>query len=378
MRLRIGFDCRSFEDSLTGIGSFTRNLIDAFIKYHPENDYVLFSQKAFHESLERDYSLFGNISICKTGKLLRCVFPMIWYHIFLPLKIKRYHVDYFFATKPNLPLLLSKKQKTIATVHDIVNIEFSNTMHWRNYISNRLFFYKSIKRADLIWFNSNYTKDSLIKYFPEFKEKDYYVGLSIDTSAFKKMELSTIEKRNVLKSFGVEADKVILFVGSLEPRKNLEFLLSLMPELYKYHVQLLVVGAKGWKNSSISQIVLDEKFPKESTIFCGYVSTEMLVKLYNSVNCFVSSSLNEGFGMPQLEALFCDCKVISPNNSAMKEVVSKRGTLIDGWDKDIWIKTIMQVIQDTDGLHVDLSEYDWKVIIDGFIEKIKNRNEDSN
>ena len=76
-----------------------------------------------------------------------------------------------------------------------------------------------------------------------------------------------------------------------------------MPKLYKdYKLQLVIVGARGWKDSNIFEIVNNPTYPKDSTIFCGYVSNDDLACLYDMAACFVSTSLNEGFGMPQLES----------------------------------------------------------------------------
>ena len=103
----------------------------------------------------------------------------------------------------------------------------------------------------------------------------------------------------------------LFFVGSFQPRKNLPFLLSLMPDLYKKGLQLLVVGGKGWKNTSISEIINSPGFPSEAVVFAKFVTNEQLADLYKIAECFVSTSLNEGFGLPQLEALKCGCPVVT-------------------------------------------------------------------
>ena len=361
----IAVDCRPFTVPLTGIGSFLRNALDTFIRVHPEMRIILFSPVPFHESLARDYSKFGNVEVIVEPFISPKNLQIVWYGIKLPFLLRRFNVDVLYTAQPQLPLFFLSRIRKVITVHDVVNIEFADTMTFSNRLLNKVFFSRSLRKADALWFNSEYTKGKVLAYYPKLSSKPNIVGLSINTELFRRQGLSPEHKRAVLAAHGVTDGRTILFVGSLEPRKNLTFLLSLMPELYRRGVRLLVVGARGWKNSDIAAFVQNPSFPKESTVFCGYVSDEELVKLYNSVDCFVSTSRNEGFGMPQLEAMFCGCPVVSPNNSAMTEVVGGRGMLIDGWYRDHWVDRILSCL---DGNHPepDLSGFSWPAIIDRF------------
>ena len=141
-----------------------------------------------------------------------------------------------------------------------------------------------------------------------------------------------------------------------------------MPEIYKRTgYKLLIVGASGWKNSNIAEIVNQPTYNQNSIFFAKYVEFEKLLKIYNSATLYVSTALNEGFGMPQLEAMACGCPVVSPHNSAMIEVVEGRGVTIEGWDETNWEDTVVQLLQNPEKLeslrHPDLKEYNWRDII---------------
>lgn len=360
----IAVDCRPFTVHLTGIGNFLRNALDTLIKVHPEMRIILLSPVPFHESLGRDYSRFGNVEVIVEPFISPKNLQIVWYSFKLPFLLNRIKADVLLTAQPQLPLFFLSKIRKVITVHDVVNIEYAETMTLSNRLLNKVFFSRSLKKTDALWFNSEYTRSKVQEYYPKTSTKPHIVGLSINTDLFRRQGLSPEEKRAVLASYGVSG-RTILFVGSLEPRKNLLFLLSLMPELYRRGVSLLVVGARGWKNSDIAAFVRRPSFPKESTVFCGYVSDDDLVKLYNSVDCFVSTSRNEGFGMPQLEAMFCGCPVVSPNNSAMTEVVGGRGLLIDGWDREHWVDRIVSYL-DEEHPDPDLSGFSWPAIIDRF------------
>lgn len=189
--------------------------------------------------------------------------------------------------------------------------------------------------------------------------QDIFVGAAVDRNLFKRLDLSMQEKVYLKKHYHIK-DRFILFVGTLEPRKNLRFLLELMPELSQYHIQLLVVGGKGWRNSDLYAMINSSEDIRRSTVFTGYVSNEDLAKLYNMADCYVSTALNEGFGMPQLEAMLCGFPVVTAHNSGMIEVVEGRGITVWDWDKDVWVSRIKAI--EEGHKEYNLMRYDWDII----------------
>ncbi|MBP1617533.1 MAG: glycosyl transferase group 1 [Bacteroidetes bacterium] len=369
---RIVIDGRTLTGEITGVANFLKLGIQAMSKVKGNNIQIfILTPKALHNSLADAFA--PNVEVIKCPLFNIEFLPkLIWLFVMIPLMIRTLKAKTYYSPTPSIPFLLPSDVFKIITVHDVVNLEFAETMRLNNRISNFLIFKRSLKKADLIWANSYYTKEKVENYFPERKSKTIFVGCSIDTAVFKNRQISSGESSSIKEKYGIR-DKFILFVGSLEPRKNLSFLLSLMPELYsRAGIQLLVVGAKGWKNSEISNIVNEPSYPKDSTCFAGYIETEELVSLYNMAGCFVSASLNEGFGMPQLEALFCGCPVISPRNSAMIEVVEGYGIMIECWDKEEWLNIIIDVVKKERKkiYNKELSEkYNWQnIVIDLFLQ----------
>ena len=245
-------------------------------------------------------------------------------------------------------------------------------MQWTNKIANKLFFGRSIKNADIIWANSNYTKNKIMKYYPYRKCKEIFVGAAVNNKKFKAQNISFSEEIILKKEFGIKKD-FILFVGSLEPRKNLAFLLSLMPALYKAtNLQLLIVGANKWKETKIKDTIESQGFPQKSVIFSKFIPDEKLAKLYALAKCYVSASLNEGFGMPQLEALLCGCPIVTSHNSAMIEIAEGKvgAYTVEGYNKERWLTQITE----TANSHVrpnpaELNKYNWNTIVKDFIER---------
>ncbi|MCQ2170404.1 MAG: glycosyltransferase family 4 protein [Bacteroidales bacterium] len=365
----IAIDCRQFTYKITGIASVLRCLLDSMLKLHPEIRLVLFTPSGFDDSLNRDYGGFPNVTVVCRKFVSEHLPKILWYNIYFPFLAKMYGVTHFLSIKTELPLWLPSGIRTITFVHDVVAIDFAQTMEFRNRLANRLFFSRSIRQSDFLWCVSDYTASQVIRYFPEAASKIAMVGSGSDADVFRNLHLSESDRKEFLEKFGISG-RPLLFVGSLEPRKNLSFLLKLMPQLYKRGFQLIVVGAKGWKNSDVADIVNLPEFPEESVHFCGYVTSEELVKFYNFAECYVSTSLNEGFGLPQLEAMLCGCRVISPDNSAMSEVVGGRGLLIESWDEKEWVEAIESYC-DKPFEQPDLSPFLWENLTESFIKILR-------
>lgn len=362
--MRIVIDGRPLVDRPVGIGTYTIDAIRAICKYIPEWEVILALPGKLHPDVEG----------LPLDKIKLAVEPLpfkakrfVWMHLKLPFIAKKYKADVLWSTNKLLPLFNFSSYKTMITLHDVVWKEYRNTMsNELNIKISSWFMDNSINKADFIWYNSYYTKERIEHYFPKLRNMRSVVGDGCNTR-FKTIAIAPSEKKQILDKYGVQ-NGFLLFVGSLEPRKNLSFLVKLMPEIYmRTSKKLLVVGARGWKNDGISEIINHPSFNKDSIVFADFVSNELLVKLYNMATCYISTALNEGFGMPQLEAMACGCPVVSPHNSAMIEVVEGRGVTIKGWDENIWINQICSLLNSPRKLedlrNVDISEYDWKNII---------------
>lgn len=377
--MKILVDCRCFTRTIAGTATFLRLALEGLQKFTGCELWLL-TPKDFNKELilhlNENITHIVKEQISIGGKNLRLP-NILWYLFVTPKVCRKVKADIFFTPSPSLPFFLPKKVKTLIIVHDMVHILYKGTMNFKNKIINYVFTNRSINIANLIWTNSQYTKRGIEKYYPKRYQKCIYVGDSDDTDLYRKIDMSITEIENIKKKIGIN-NKFILFVGTLEPRKNLAFLLRVFSQLAKQEkdLQLVIVGARGWKDSDIFKIVNNDNLLKHQTIFTGFVSNEDLVKLYNIANVFVSTSLNEGLGLPQLEAMFCGCPVVTSHNSAMIETTEGRGITVKGWDIDVWVKAIEKVLQTDRSTFYngkkDLSEYQWSNIIKGVIEYIKN------
>jgi len=365
-------DGRAFTAPTAGISNFLKDSIMAWGHLHPADTLLVALPRPLHKTFSHS-GLPDNVVLSEqSNALFRRLPNLAWLLMMMPLLARRWKADVYYSPVPCLPFLLPRRMKKIIVVHDVVNIEFQKTMQWKNVLANKLLFSRSIKKTDIIWTNSLYTQGKVRQYFPKRQCQDIFTGASINRTVYRPITLTDDERLQMLQKYHIATD-FVLFVGSLEPRKNLTFLVSLMPELYRRkRLQLVVVGGSGWKNSSIRSIVEDKNFPRECTVFCGFVPNEDLVKLYHLARCFVSASLNEGFGMPQLEALLCGCPIVTAHNSAMIEVAEGKdgATTVEGYDQETWINTVIRVAEERPQVNTaQMADYDWDIVLKKLLEE---------
>ncbi|MBI4141752.1 glycosyltransferase family 4 protein, partial [Candidatus Woesearchaeota archaeon] len=120
----------------------------------------------------------------------------------------------------------------------------------------------------------------------------------------------------------------ILFVGTIEPRKNLTRLVEAFLHVKKKGLKLVIVGEKGWKNEDFYKMI-EELDLKENVLFTGYVPDKDLVQFYRAAEMFVYPSIYEGFGIPVIEAMACGCPVITSNISSLKEIANGAAVLVN-------------------------------------------------
>lgn len=374
--MRILVDGRVWSRNAAGITSFLTGALLTWAEQQPADTFFVLLPKGLDASIELP-PLPENVRLLDYGRRFPSFLPnIIILQLVVPSLCRRQDIDLYFSPVPHLPACLPRKVRTLVTVHDVVNLEMAETMAWTNRLATQRFFSRAVQNADFLWTNSRYTKKKVEQYFPERKCKPIFVGDAIDRDLYYPRHLSEAEKTAVRERFGIHG-RFLLFVGSLEPRKNIPFLLELVRKSYgKIGAQLVVVGGKGWKNTSIREIVEDSSFPRESTVFCGYVTKEDLALLYNTADCFVSASRMEGLGLPQIEALACSCPIVTADNTAMTEVAEgKQGAyLVQGYDEAQWLATILHVLDEQPKVDpTQLEEYRWENVISGLKEYLEKK-----
>ncbi|BEI40385.1 hypothetical protein PHIN9_03160 [Polynucleobacter sp. HIN9] len=207
----------------------------------------------------------------------------------------------------------------------------------------------AITRADRIITVSKHTAKDVENEFPIPSGKVQPIHLGGNISAMHDQSVS-------LSTLGINHD-YFLFVGTIEPRKNLQRLIeafSRIPDSDVGSVKLVIVGGKGWGSVDVAALVAQYNI-QNSVLVLGYVSDDVLNLLYKSALFLVMPSLYEGFGLPLLEALSVGTPVLTSNCSSMPEVVGDAAILVDPYSVDS-IKMGIQTMLSNPTLRVKLSE----------------------
>ncbi len=220
-----------------------------------------------------------------------------------------------------------KLEKVIITLHHLIpyvvsDFDNESSFFWRLNV-------KEMKKADRIITVSNFSKNEIVNHvgYPEAKIAVIYHG--VDYERFKPAP----RDEKLMSKYELPVDKkLILYVGSEHPRKNVPTLIKAFSKLKKVNegVKLVKVGNPAWKNEREKLLRLIYELGLESEVlFLNYVPEEDLPKLYNAADLFVLPSLYEGFGVPLLEAMASGTPVVASNSSSIPELVGDAGVMVD-------------------------------------------------
>ncbi len=236
--------------------------------------------------------------------------------------------------------------KTVVTVHDMVLRAYPETMRLRTRLMLQAFLLDSMTRADCILTDSRFSAREIAAYYPQLAHKVKVLYCGIDRDRFYPVTDTGIIRR-VKHRHGI-AGRYILYLGTIEPRKNLLRLIQAYRLLLHAQLdvpRLVLAGAKGWQCSRIlraakplcdcGQIVLTD-----------YIPPEDLAALYSGAECFVFPSLYEGFGMPPLEAMACGTPVVCSRAASLPEVVGKAALQFDPYSVRQMADAIQRVLTD--------------------------------
>ena len=334
----IGIDVRSLMDEkLTGIGEYTLNLLKALFRIDTKNEYRLF-YNSFQSKKCHLKEKYPNVQFYRF-KYPNKIFNFGLNFFSLP-KIDKLlgGVDLFFM--PNWQFMaLSRRSKKIITVHDL-SFEYYPQYYslkrrlWHKFIKPK----RLIQSSDKIITPSESTKRDLIKLYKIQPEKIEVIYSGIGEEF--KFQISNFKFQKVKEKYNLP-DNFILYLGTLEPRKNLENLILAFDELYtnldikehklKCKYYLVIAGAKGWLYESIYKTARSIK-AKDHVKFIDYVAPEDKPYLYNLASLFVYPSFYEGFGFPPLEAMACGVPTVVSFSSSLLEVVGKAALAINPYD----------------------------------------------
>jgi len=341
--IRVGINASKYFGINTGVGRYTSNLCNTISKCKDGNDYYFYlpgrNSTCWNDKIEVQLEEQG---IFLQNNTLR----ILWEQILLPIKINKDMLDLFHYTDHAMSLV-QRRHPVVITVHDIAYIRFPDLLNKTRQVYKKYILSLSVKRADVIIADSHSTKLDIIEFFKVDEKKIKVIHLGVESRFRPINNVERYRTRNNLPS------KMILNIGTLEPRKNVVTLVRAFKRLqergHKDYV-LTIAGEKGWLYEKIFEEIESSGMEKSIRIL-GVVRDEDLPLLYNCADLFVYPSLYEGFGLPPLEAMACGVPIITSNTSSLPEVVGNAGIMVDPNDIESLSDEMYRVLEDEELKH---------------------------
>jgi glycosyltransferase involved in cell wall biosynthesis len=345
--MTVGIEGTPMFGNLTGVGQYSKKLIEAAAKQSQDADFEIVRQWWFFRKFQAPIPPHKHLRY----HLVWWMPPIVYYQLYkrLPwvppfdlIALRKY--DVFIFTN-YLAYPLRKKTRSIVTIYDLSYVYFNqfSTPKLKKYFNKLV--PRSIRSASHIVTISENSKHEIMEYYKVSEEKIAVVNPAVDHTVFKprpqEVSSNAAEKYKISKPY-------ILSVCTLEPRKNLIGVLNAfeqLPEDIKSRYCLVLVGGKGWLYGEL-EAKFNKLSAKYSLIRTGYVPDEDLPALYSGASVFVYPSFYEGFGMPPLEAMACGVPVITSDNSSLPEVVGGAGIMVSANDTPALAHQIERVLTD--------------------------------
>ena len=301
----------------TGVEIYAENLLIALATLYPQHTFIVIAPT------KEDANFFEKLSKYKNVTVLDLAFKFWWLFVFFGLKkaLGKIKPDVFF--NPGTYIFVGRQPKSVITFHDVA---------WRHFpeyfplirrfaleIQSRL----SARFGTQLIAISESTARDMKRFFGVKNQKITVIPHGIDHNTYQIQQNVDLD---IMSRLGIKPNEFILYIGTMQRRKNLELLIDALPFLATKH--LVLAGAKGWFFQTI-EAKINLSPARERIILAGYITEHEKLALLESASCFVFPSLYEGFGLPLLEAMAVGCPVAASNCSSHPEVVDAAGVLFD-------------------------------------------------
>lgn len=335
--LKIGINGRFLVAKRTGVQRAAYNLVRALLSLDRLNEYVLFTGNEEVGKSDWDYP---NVKV--VGANLRSSESLrnhIWEQFELPRLARAEKIDILHSPANIAPLFY--RGKSIVHIHDLC---FVVNPQWYSFSFRTVYNYlipKIAKRATRVITNSNNSKNDLLQFFGISAEKISLVYWAVDDSFLPKTSQNNQQARSE------EKEDYILYVGSLEPRKNISLLLDayeiLRGSIPGIKTKLVLIGGE---SPLFASARIKVKNFAEDIVFKGFVTDQELRDYYRKAKVVAYPSLYEGFGLPPLEAMASGTPVVSTRTSSIPEVVGDAAILVSPHDADELASALRSVLTD--------------------------------
>ena len=339
--MKIGYDAKRVFQNFTGLGNYSRTLIETLTAHFPENEYHLFTTKL--NDIQRVTKVTNHPSVSvHLPNVFWQKLPALWRSYFLKNDVEKANIEIFHGLSHELPLSL-KGIRTVVTIHDLIHERYPD---FYPFIDRKIYSYKfkkACEQADIVVAISEQTKRDIIDFYQIEPVKIQVIYQSCDPIFYKNpiyTEGGIVQKKyNLPPHF-------ILYVGTVNERKNLLGLVKALKMLENQEdINLVAIGNGGTYFEKVKKYVADNGLQKRVHFLPTIYFTD-LPTIYKLARLFVLPSFFEGFGIPIIEALWSGTPVISSIDSCFSEAGGPDSIYVNPNDSEAIAAAIHRVWHD--------------------------------
>jgi len=340
--MRIGVNLLPFRKHLAGAGRYAKKVIESLAEIDRRNLYHLFVTKESQGHFQIQRENFRQV-LCPLSPQFRPL-RILWEQFILPWQLLYYRIDLLFTPSVAIPFWVPCK--TVTTIHDMIPFHQkvgkypkirAAYMRWATK--------RAARRSDLVLTVSEHSRQEIIQFCQVSGGKILVAPNGVDEKYRRVDSKGPIARCRAKYKL---PDRFILFVGTLEPGKNIPRLVEAFRRLKSRCCiphKLVIVGPRGWGTKPILKTIENSALKDEIWI-TGFIPELDLPYVYNAADLFVFPSLYEGFGLPPLEAMACGTPVVASNVPALPEIVGEAALLVDPYDIDELASAMERVLRD--------------------------------
>jgi glycosyltransferase involved in cell wall biosynthesis len=361
--MNIGFDAKRAFHNGTGLGHYSRTLINSLALQYPEHHYFLFNPKpsTFYQPH------FNNIHIITPQFFLHQQFKSAWRSSWVKKDLKKLNIDLYHGLSHEIPVGIQKTNiKSVVTIHDLIFERYPEQFNKIDVAIYRKKFKYACDHANHVIAISNQTKEDIIQFYGTNENKISICYQSCNPAFAQK--LASDEKKRITAKYNLPK-QFYLYVGSIIERKNLLTICkALKISFEKNNIPLVVIGkgdsyeekVKGYvKNNDLEKKIIFLSESSVATKSPDFRTAKDFPAIYQSAVAMIYPSIFEGFGIPVLEALWSRLPVITSNVSCLPEAAGKGSILLEPFNVEQMAEAMIKVAND-ETLRLEMIDDGWQ------------------
>ena len=340
--MKIGFDAKRAVNNKTGLGNYSRLVVDVLSEYYPENEYVLYAPKLRYNNRLEPLLSRKNINLAGPQRGIDRMLSGLWrVGSGIVRDYSRDGIDIFHGLSNELPLS-HNTVPTVVTIHDLIFLYYPHCYKPADRLIYDYKFRRACENSDRIIAVSQCTKRDIVRSYGISADKIDVVYQGCDDGF--RVERSQKELASVREKYNLPEGQFMLYVGTVEERKNVLLAVKALRVMGNMALPLVIVGRETGYAQKVKEYVA--KYNLGSNVLFRQIHFNDLSAVYQSAAVFVYPSRYEGFGIPVLEALCCGVPVVAATGSCLEEAGGEGSRYVDPGDEAGMATAIGEILSD--------------------------------